>query len=161
MIAVHSNKKSMSEHDESSIDTGVIVPNESSVTALEEFWPRRHCDNGGTAGNSFSCWERAGEDIGRHQYLQKLNFNDISAVDEDWDTTADEDWDSFMRGLANNRSIRTLEFVWCNGIWGRTFNTLAPFIEHNSNLSALTLIVSNRSVVASGEIRALSTIFRR
>jgi hypothetical protein len=104
------------EWDEMSSRDEIIVPNDPSViTERTAFWPRD-----GYAED----WEQAGEEIGRHDYLEKLNFTTF--------TLSAAVTDALMRGVATNRSIRTLEFIWCNGMWDKTFDKLAPFIENNS-----------------------------
>ena len=116
---------------------------------LKEFWPRNPYDR-----NDFNdFWEQAGEEIGDHEYLEILNFDDVMG-------TAPGDWDAFMRGMANNRSIKSLEFSWVNGVWGRTFEILAPFFEHNSNLTTLVVVLSE-TLIRNRELSFLSSNFRR
>jgi hypothetical protein len=64
-----------------------------------------------------------------------------------------------MRGVASNRSICTLELIWCNGMWGNLFQILAPFIEHNSNLSRISVALSWS--ITHKEIRSFSSILAR
>jgi hypothetical protein len=114
-----------------------------SAAALEEFYP----------GNSNYKCTLAGLEIGRHIVLKKLNFCDV-------DTVPRADWEAFMRGVANNRSIHTLEFIWCNGLWGNIFQILTPFIEQNTFLTTLQVSMSSDSMT-DGEIRSLSSILQR
>jgi hypothetical protein len=113
----------------------------SVITERTAFWPRD-----GYAED----WEQAGEEIGRHDYLEKLNFTTF--------TLSAAVTDALMRGVATNRSIRTLEFIWCNGMWGRNFDILAAFIENNSKLHEINVSLSE---TFKREIRSLSSTFRR
>ena len=126
-----------------------IVPNIPSVRELERFEPYIFYKGVGFV----EYWEQAGEEIGRHDYLETLTFDDIEGI-------ADGRWDAFMRGMANNRSIKKLRFDWVNWVWGRTFQILAPFIEHNSNLTTLEVVMSE-SLVPRQELSSLSSIFRQ
>mmetsp|Transcript_23032 Transcript_23032/g.34222 ORF Transcript_23032/g.34222 Transcript_23032/m.34222 type:complete len:373 (-) Transcript_23032:71-1189(-) len=112
-------------------------------TALEEFYPGH---------SNYECTQ-AGLEIGRDTVLKKLNFCDVYTVPR-------ADWEAFMRGVANNRSIDTLEFIWCNGLWGNIFQILTPFIEQNTFLTTLQVSMSSDSMT-DGEIRSLSSILQR
>jgi len=117
-----------------------IDPN---AAALQEFYPGH---------SNYEC-THAGLGIGRDIVLKKLNFCDV-------DTVPRADWEALMRGVANNRSIHTLEFIWCNGLWGNIFRILTPFIEQNTFLTTLHVSMSTDSMT-DGEIRSLSSILQR
>ena len=117
-----------------------IDPN---AAAPQEFYPGH---------SNYEC-THAGLEIGRDIVLKKLNFCDVYTVPR-------ADWEAFMRGVANNRSIHTLEFIWCNGLWGNIFQILTPFIEQNTFLTTLQVSMSSDSMT-DGEIRSLSSIIQR
>ena len=119
------------------------------VREQHKYWLSCPCDG----GDFNDRWEQTGEEIGRHKYLETLNFDDIETVRR-------ERWDACMRGVASNRSIKTLEMIWLNGLWGGTFEILAPFFEHNSNLTTLTVVLSD-TLVQNRELSFLSSNFRR
>jgi len=106
-------------HDNDCIE---FAPNDPTLTELIHFNP----------GLSDRDWAKAGADIGQHSYLQKLNFHDVRCVPR-------ADWEALMRGMASNRSIHTLELISCNSCWGNIFQILTPFIEHNTNLSRISV----------------------
>ena len=148
------NEESSYDGDESSYSScesysrdldGIIVPNHPSVRVLKY----THIDF-----NDYSDWEQAGEEIGRHDYLETLNFSL---------TGRDDEWEAFLRGMANNRSIRTLEFEEGYNGWGRIFDILVPFIEHNAKLSKLVVKDSffSSNILPSREISFLAATFRR
>lgn len=130
------------EQNNTNIDCNEIVPNDPSLTELIKFHP----------GLSDHDWAKAGLDIGQHAYLQRLNLNDVSCVPR-------ADWEALMSGVSKNRSIRSLELISCKGCWGDTFQILAPFIEHNTNLSRIN--VAHSWSIADEEVRSFSSILAR
>ena len=97
--------------------------------------------------------EREGQLIGKHTHLKKLSFCDIYTIPR-------ESFEACMRGVANNRSIEDLAIVWCNGMWGRIFDILAPFIENNTNLRNLNFDYCE-SLGATVDFQSLSSVLGR
>ncbi len=124
------------------IDCVEFAPNDPALTELIQFHP----------GLSDRDWAKAGLDIGQHTYLQTLNFHDVRCVPR-------ADWEALMRGVAKNRSIRTLELISCNSCWGEIFQILTPFLEHNNKLSRIS--VANSWLITSKEVRSFSSILER
>lgn len=134
------------EQNHTNIGYNEFVPIDPALTELIKFHP----------GLSDRAWAKAGVEIGQHAYLQRLNFENVRCVPR-------ADWEAFMSGVANNRSIRSLELISCkgcwNGSWGNMFQILAPFIEHNTNLSRIS--VAHSWLIPDNEIHTFSSILAR
>lgn len=93
-----------------------FVQNELSMTELSQ----------SNSGESTHDWVMVGMNFARHSYLRKLKLClHVLGCNREADT----------RGIANNESLRALQMICRDDMWGNSFQNLTPLLGNVSRIS--------------------------